>query len=109
MEDDEKDTSGYKNLPIQLPSDTLTDFLGTLCSLFITYVDPDIAGRMVGENYSLILSCHWPGVHESRLPTVSLIINTIIVSIRIGAIGDLADSSRRIQWLWRCCNENIHD
>jgi len=68
-------------------------------------VDPDIAGKRVGENNTQLFSWHWPGDNESILPIVTSIVDTTILSIVNAAIADLPDPSRKIRDLWGCLEE----
>jgi hypothetical protein len=61
--------------------DVSKDFLVEPFSFTITYVDPDIAGKRVGENNTQRLSWHWPGDDESILLIVTSIVDTTILSI----------------------------
>jgi len=70
-----------------------TDFLLEPISYAITYVDPDIAGKRVGENHTQFLPWHWTGDDESILPIVTSIVYTIILSIVNIAIAALPDPS----------------
>jgi hypothetical protein len=45
------------------------------CSFTITYVDPEIAGKRVGENYTQLFSSHWPADDELIPPIVGSIVN----------------------------------
>jgi len=85
--------------------DTLNDFLVEPFSFTIAYVDPDIAGKRVGENNTQLFSWHWPGDDESILPIVTSIVDTTILSIVNAAITDLLDPSRKIRELWGCLEE----
>ena len=82
-----------------------TDLLVKRFSFTIAYVDPDIAGQRVGENYSEIFSWHWPGNDEWILAILLLIIKTTIVSIVNAAIPSLQDPSHKIRELWGCREE----
>jgi len=59
-------------------------------------VDPDIAGKRVGENNPQRFSWHWPGDDESILPIVTSTVDTTIMSIVNPAIAGLPDPSRRM-------------
>jgi hypothetical protein len=63
-------------------------------------VDPDIAGKMVGENNTKLFPWHWPGDGEAILPIVTSIVNMTIVSIVNAAMAGLPDHSRKVQELW---------
>jgi len=68
-------------------------------------VDPDIAGKRVGENNTQLFSWHWPGDDESILPIVTSIVNTTILLIVNAAIAGLPEPSRKIRELWGCLEE----
>jgi len=80
--------------------DSSNDFLVESFSFTIAYVDPDIAGKRVGENNTQLFSWHWPGDDESKLPIVASIVDTTILSIVDAAIAGLPDPSRKIRQLW---------
>jgi hypothetical protein len=82
--------------------DAWNDFLVEPFSFTIAYVDPDFAGKKVGENNTQPFSWHWPGDDESILPIVTSIIDTTILSIVNAATLHLPDPSRKIQELWGC-------
>jgi len=63
-------------------------------------VDPDIAGKRVGEDSIQLFTCHWPGDDESRLSIVTTIVDTSIFSILKAEIAGLQDPSRNIRELW---------
>ena len=65
-------------------------------SFTIAYVDPDIAGKRVGENNNHLFSWCWPGDDELILPIVTSIVNTTILLIVNAAIAGLPDPSRKI-------------
>ena len=46
----------------------MTDFLVEPSSCIIAYMDPDLAGKMVGEINTELFSWHWVGDVESILP-----------------------------------------
>jgi hypothetical protein len=85
--------------------DASNDFLVEPFSFTIAYVDPDIAGKRVGENNTQLFSWHWPGDDESILPIVTSIVDTTILSIVNAAIAGLPDPSRKIRELWGCLEE----
>ena len=68
-------------------------------------MDPDIAGKTVGENNTQRFSWHWPGDDESILPIVTLIVDTTILSIVNAAMAGLPEPSRNIRELWGCLEE----
>jgi len=76
--------------------DASTDFLVEPFSFTIAYVDPNIAGKRVGENNTQLFSWHWPGDDKSILPIVTSIVDTTILSIVNAAIAGLPDSSQNI-------------
>jgi len=78
-------------------------------SFTITYVDPDIAGKRVGENNTQLFSWHWPGDDASILPIVTSIVDTTILSIVNAAIAGLPDPSWIIREHWGCLEEPIGD
>jgi hypothetical protein len=80
--------------------DPSNDFLVELSSVTIAYVDPDIAGKRVGENNTQLFSLHWRGDDESILPIVTSILDPTILSIMIAAITGLPDPSQKIRDLW---------
>jgi len=59
-------------------------------------VDPDIAGKRVGENNTQLFSSHWLGDDESMLPIVTSIVDTTILSMVSAAIAGLPDPSWNI-------------
>jgi len=71
----------------------LTDLLVEPFTFTIAHVDPDIAGRSVGENNTQLSSWHWPGDDESKIPIVTSIVDTTILSIVNTAIANLPDPS----------------
>ena len=85
--------------------DASNDFLVEPFSFTIAYVDPDIAGKRVGENNTQLFSWHWPGDDESILPIVTSIVDMSILSIVNAAIAGLPDPSRKIRELWGCLEE----
>jgi len=82
--------------------DASNDFLVDPLSFPIAYVDPDIAGKRVGENNTQLLTWHWPGDDESIQPIVTSIVDTTILSIMNAAITGLPDPSRIIRELRGC-------
>jgi len=99
-EDDKEETSGHRSSQINVCCDTLTNFLVELFSFTIAYVDPDIAGKRVGENNTQLFSWHWPGDDKSILLIVTSIVDTTILSIVNAAIAGLSDPSLKIRELW---------
>ena len=89
--------------------DASNDFLVEPFSFTIAYVDPDIAGKRVGENNTQLFSWHWPGDDESILPIVTSIVGTTILSIVNAAIAGLPDPRRKIRELWGCLEEPTGD
>jgi hypothetical protein len=73
--------------------DASNDFLVEPFCFNITYVDPDIAGKTVGEYNTLLFSWHWSGDDESIPLIVISIVDTPIVSIVNAAIAGLPDPS----------------
>jgi len=82
--------------------DASNDFLVDPFSLTIAYLDPDIAGKWVGENNTQVISWHWPGNDESILPIVTSIVDTTILSIVNAAMARLPDPIRQIRVRWGC-------
>ena len=72
-------------------------------------MDPDIAGKRVGENNTQLFSWQWPGDDESILPIVTSIVYTTILSIVNAAIAGLPDPSWKIRELWGCLEERNGD
>jgi hypothetical protein len=68
-------------------------------------MDPDIAGKTVGENNTQLFSWHWPADNESILPILTLIVDMNILSIVNTAIAGLLDPSGKIRELWGCVEE----
>ena len=85
--------------------DVSNDFLVEPFNFTITYVDPDIAGKMVGESNTQLYSWHWPEDDDSILPIVTSIVNITILSIVNAPIAGLPDPSRSIQEFWGCLEE----
>jgi hypothetical protein len=73
--------------------DASNNFLVEPFSFNITYVDPDIAGKTVGEYNTQLFSWHWPGDDESIPLIVTSIVDTTILSIVNAAIAGLPDPS----------------
>jgi len=69
-------------------------------SFTIAYVDPDIAGKRVGENNTQLVSWHWTGDDESILPIVTSNVDMTILSIVNAAIAGLSAPSRTIREFW---------
>jgi len=80
--------------------DASTDFLVEPISFTIAYVDPNIAGKEVGENNTQLFSWHWPGDDESILPIVTSFVNPSILSMVNAAIAGLPDPSQKIREIW---------
>jgi len=70
-----------------------------LFSFTIAYVNPDIAGKMVGKNNCQLFLWHWPGDDELILPIVTSIVDTTISSIVNAAIAGLPDLRQKIKEL----------
>jgi hypothetical protein len=96
---------GHRSSPIKVRCDASYDFLVEPFSFIIAYVDPDIAGKRVGENNTHLCSWRWPGDDESILPIVTSIVDTTIVSIVNASIAGLPDPSGIIRELWGCLEE----
>jgi len=101
-EDDKEETSGHRSSPMNMRCDASTDFLVNPFSFTITDVDPNIAGKMVGESNNQLFSWHWPGTGESILPIVMSVVDTTIWLIVNPAIACLPDDSRKFRPLWGC-------
>jgi len=80
--------------------DAVTDYLFELLRFTIAYVDPEIAGKRVGEHNTRLLSWQWPGDDESILPTVTSIVDTTMGSIVNPAIVCLPDPSQKFRKFW---------
>jgi len=104
-EDDEEGTSGHRSPPIKVRCDASNYYHVEPFRLTIVYVDPDIAGKRVGENNTQLFSWHWPGDDKSILPIVTSIVDTTILSIVNAAIAGLPDPSQKIWELWGCLEE----
>ena len=85
------------------------DILGEPFSFIIAYVDPDIAGKRVGENNTPLSSWHWPRDDELILPIVTSIVDMTIFSIVNAAIAREQDPSQKIRELWGCLEEPNDD
>jgi len=68
-------------------------------------VDPDIAGKSVGEINIQLFSWHWPGDDESMVQIVTSFIDTTTLSIVNSAISGPPGPSWTIRELWRCREE----
>ena len=95
-----EETSVHRSPPIKVRCNALPGFLVEPFSVTIAYVDPNIAGKRVGENNTQLFTWHWPGDDESRLPIVTSIVDTTSLSIVNAAIAGLPDPSRKIRKLW---------
>ena len=89
--------------------DALNDFLVEPFSFTIADVDPDIAGKRVGENNTQLFSWHWPGDDESILQIVTSIMDMIILSLVNAAIAGQLYPSQKIWELWGCLQEHNGD
>jgi len=65
-------------------------------------VDPDIAGKRVGENNTQEFSGHWPVDDAGIFPIGTSIVNTTILAIVNAAISSLSHPSQKIRELWGC-------
>jgi len=99
-EDDEEETTIHSLTPIKDCCDTSTHFFVETCSFTIIYVDPDIAGKRVGEDNTQLFSWHWPGDDESILLIVASIVNTDTLSMVNAASAGLQHTRRIIRALW---------
>jgi len=104
-EENKEETSGHRSSPMEALWDCLTDFLVEPIIFTIAFVDPDIAGKRVGENNCPLFSCCWPADGESILPIVLLIIDTTSSSTMNAAIAGLRNPSRKVWDLWGCWEE----
>jgi len=102
IEDNDEETSGHRPSPIRVHWDTSTNFLVEPFRFIIAYVDPNIAGKRVGENHTQLFCRRWPGDDEMIPPIVISIIDTTILSIVNAAITGLQDPTRIICDLWSC-------
>jgi len=68
-----EETSVHRSPPIKVCCEAFPGFLVEPFSVTIAYVDPNIAGKRVGENNTQLFTWHWPGDNESRLPIVTSI------------------------------------
>jgi len=82
--------------------DAWRDFLVEPFCCAIVYVDPDVAGKRVGENHTQIFSWHWTGDDELRIPIITSIVYLTMLSIVNTVITSLPDSSQTIQKHWGC-------
>jgi hypothetical protein len=89
-------------LPIKVGWDAWNNCLVEPFSFTIAYVDPDIAGKRVGDNNTQRFSWHRPGDDEAIIPKFTSIVDTTILSIGNAAIAGLPDPSRKIRELWGC-------
>jgi len=89
-----EEASDHRSSPINVSGDSLTDILVEPFSITIAYVDPDLAGKSVGETNTPLFSWDWPGNDESRLPIVTLIFELTILSIVSAAISGVPDPSQ---------------
>jgi len=104
-EDNDEETSGDRSSPIEVSCDVPTNFHVEQFIFTIAYVDPDIAGKRVGQNNSQPFPWHWPGVDESIVLIGTSIVDSTILSIVNAAIAGPPDPSRIIRELWRCMEE----
>ena len=68
-------------------------------------MDPDIAGKKVGESNTQLFSWHCPGDDKLIFPILTSIIDKTILLYMNGAIAGLPDPSQKIQVLWVCREE----
>jgi hypothetical protein len=92
-------------LLINVGYDASNDFLVAPVNFTIAYVDPNIAGKRVGEINTQLFSQDWPGDKESILLIVTAIVDGTIFSIVNAAITGLPDPSRKIPELWHFLEE----
>jgi hypothetical protein len=74
----------------------LTDFHVVPFSFTILYVDPDIAGKRVGEINPYLFSWHWARDDESILRIVTSIAVMTILAIANAPIHILPDCIRKV-------------
>jgi hypothetical protein len=108
-EDEKEQTLPRRLSLLQVGCDTSTDFVVEPFSLTITFVDPNIAERWVGENNTQLLSRLQTADDESQLLIVTSIIDTTIVAIMHVEIGSVQDRSRNIRQLSGCLEESNGD
>ena len=72
-------------------------------------MDPDVAGKRVGENIAQHFSWHWPGDEKSMIRILISIVNTTILSIANAAFACLPDHSWIIRNLWGCWDDRNGD
>jgi len=104
-EDDKEETTGHRPSLIMVCWDDWTDFLAEPFGISITYVDPDVAGKRVGENNSHLFSQHWPRDDESILLIVTSIVVLTIWSIMHAVITHPPDPGCNIRQLSGCWEE----
>jgi hypothetical protein len=88
-------TFSHRSWPIEVRCDALNDFLVEQFSFTIAYVDPDIAGKKVGETNTQLSSWHWTADDESILLIVTSIVDTTILSIVNAVIAGLPEPSKK--------------
>ena len=108
-DDNVEETLDHISLPIKVNCNISTHFLvQSVCST-IAYVDPNVAGKMMGENNAEPDSGHWPPDDESILQIVASIVNMTILSIMNTAIAGLLEHLKIIQEVWCCWEESNGD
>jgi hypothetical protein len=94
---------------VTLHCDYLTDVYGEPVSFTVAYVDPDIAGKIVGETNTQLFSWDWPANDQSKLQIVTSIIDMTSLSIVNTAITSVPDQSGNSRELWGCRVEPTGD
>ena len=92
-----------------LHCDAWTDDFVKPLWFIIAYVDPDVAGKSMGENNTQSVSCHWPGDDDSIVQIVTSMVDMTIWSIMNAAIASLPYLGRKIRQLWDCLEERNGD
>jgi len=100
-----EETSGHSSSLVQPCCDTLTDIHVDPFLFAIAYVDPNIAGKRVGETNTQLFSWQRPGDDDDILPIVtSIVIRTILWGM-YAAIAGVPDFIRKIWQLAGCLEE----
>jgi hypothetical protein len=95
---------GHKASLIKTCLDASSNFLVEPFSFPVTYVDPNIGGKIVGHNIAQQFAWQRLGADESIFLIVTSIFVTTIVSIVNATITCLPDPSSRIRELSGCCD-----
>jgi len=72
-------------------------------------MDPNIAGKRVGENNPQLFRLHWPWEDELILPIVTSINDKDIFSMVNAAIACLPDPTKQMHDHWGCQKESMGD